>query len=39
MPRTGCVVLPNFPHHVVQLGHRRQVVFAAAESYQRYLTW
>ncbi len=38
MPRMGRVVLPNYPHHVVQRGHDRQVVFAAAEDYQRYLT-
>ena len=28
MPRMGRVVLPNYPHHVVQRGHNRQVVFA-----------
>lgn len=28
MPRLGRVVLPNYPHHVVQRGHNRQVVFA-----------
>jgi putative transposase len=33
----GRVVLPNYPHHVVQRGHNRQVVFAAPEDYQRYL--
>lgn len=38
MPRMGRVVLPNYPHHVVQRGHNRQVVFAAAEDFQRYLT-
>ena len=37
MPRMGRIVLPNYPHHVVQRGHNRQVVFAAAEDYQRYL--
>ncbi|WP_110973265.1 transposase [Pseudomonas huaxiensis] len=37
MPRIGRVVLPNYPHHVVQRGHNRQVVFAAAEDYQRYV--
>ncbi|SFQ54050.1 putative transposase [Geopseudomonas sagittaria] len=37
MPRMGRVVLPNYPHHVVQRGHNRQVVFVAAEDYQRYL--
>jgi len=34
MPRMGRVVLPNYPHHVVQRGHNRQVVFAAALGYQ-----
>ncbi len=38
MPRIGRVVLPNYPHHVVQRGHNRQVVFAADYDYQRYLT-
>jgi len=26
MPRMGRIVLPNYPHHVVQRGHNRQVV-------------
>lgn len=38
MPRLGRVVLPHFPHHVVQRGHNRQVVFAREQDYQRYLT-
>ncbi|MCG6575934.1 transposase [Pseudomonas sp. AF32] len=38
MPRMGRIVLPNYPHHIVQRGHNRQVVFAAAEDYQRYLS-
>jgi len=29
VPRMGRVVLPNYPHHVVQRGHNRQVVFAS----------
>jgi putative transposase len=33
----GRIVLPNYPHHVVQRGHNRQIVFAADEDYQRYL--
>ena len=37
MPRMGRIVLPNYPHHVVQRGHNRQVVFAAEDDYQRYL--
>ena len=38
MPRQGQVVLPNYPLHVVQRGHNRQVVFAEDEDYQRYLS-
>ncbi|MGY2180584.1 transposase [Pseudomonas agarici] len=37
MPRMGRVVLPNYPHHIVQRGHNRQVVFAKACDFQRYL--
>lgn len=37
MPRMGRLVLANYPYHVVQRGHNRQVVFAADEDYQRYL--
>lgn len=29
------VVIPNYPHHAVQRGHNRQLVFAATEDYQR----
>ena len=37
MPRMGRVVLPNYPHHVVQRGHNRQVVFAGEPDFRRYL--
>ena len=37
MPMMARVVLPHMPHHVVQRGHNRQVVFAGAEDYERYL--
>ena len=37
MPRMGRVVLPNYPHHVVQRGHNRQAVFAGDDDFQRYL--
>jgi len=37
MPRTGRVVLPDYPHHVVQRGHNRQVVFAEPADYRYYL--
>jgi putative transposase len=29
MPRIARVTLPEYPHHIVQRGHNRQVVFAA----------
>ncbi|HDZ55648.1 MAG TPA: transposase [Pseudomonas xinjiangensis] len=38
MPRLGRIVLPNYPHHIVQRGHNRQVVFACADNFQRYLS-
>ncbi len=38
MPRVGRMVLPNYLHHIVQRGHNRQVVFACADDFQRYLT-
>jgi putative transposase len=37
MPTTARVVLPAYPHHVVQRGHNRQMVFAANSDYERYL--
>ena len=37
MPRVGRVVLPNYPHHIVQRGHNRQVIFAADRDYEYYL--
>lgn len=37
MPRMARVVVPNYPHHVVQRGHNRQVIFAARDDYRRYL--
>ena len=37
MPRVGRTVLPYYPHHVIQRGHNRQVVFAEPGDYQRYL--
>mgnify|MGYP001816440336 CR=1 FL=1 len=33
----GRNVLPNYPHHVVQRGHNRQVVFAGESDFRRYL--
>ena len=37
MPRVGRIVLPNYPHHIVQRGHNRQAVFATDDDYQYYL--
>ena len=37
MPRSGRVVLPDTPHHVIQRGHNRQVVFTAHADYLYYL--
>ena len=37
MPRLGRVVVPNFPHHIVQRGHNKQVVFVQEADFQYYL--
>ncbi len=37
MPRMARVLLPHYPHHVVQRGHNKQVVFAHPEDFERYL--
>jgi putative transposase len=37
MPRCGRVVLPNTPHHIVQRGHNKQLVFAEGSDYRYYL--
>lgn len=37
MPRVGRVVLPDYPHHIVQRGHNRQVVFAQEGDFKVYL--
>ena len=36
MPRTSRVVLAKYPHHIIQRGHNKQVVFAATEDYEYY---
>ncbi|UCO98882.1 transposase [Metapseudomonas lalkuanensis] len=38
MLRMGRMILPNYPHHLVQSGHNRQVVFVQDTDFQRYLT-
>jgi len=37
MPRKARVVLPNYPHHVVQRGYNRQAVFIEETDYLYYL--
>lgn len=37
MPRTGRLIVPDYPHHIIQRGHNRQVVFASDEDYLYYL--
>ncbi len=37
MPRMGRVVVPGYPHHIIQRGHNRQVVFAEEADYRYYL--
>ena len=37
MPRVGRVILPDYPHHIVQRGHNRQVIFAQDEDCAGYL--
>jgi putative transposase len=32
------IVLPHYPHHIVQRGHNRQVTFAERGDFERYLT-
>lgn len=38
MPRSARVVLPDCPHHVVQRGHNRGVVFVETPDYEYYLS-
>lgn len=37
MPRQARLILPNCPHHIIQRGHNKQVVFASDEDYSYYL--
>jgi len=37
MPRQARVIVPGFPHHIVQRGHNRNVVFVEDRDYQYYL--
>lgn len=38
MPRLARVILPNYPHHIVQRGNRRQDVFFNDDDYLYYLS-
>ncbi len=38
MPRKERLILVGYPHHIVQRGHDRNVVFAEQEDYLYYLT-
>jgi len=38
MPRKARVVLPHTPHHIVQRGHNRQIVFADSGDFSYYLS-
>jgi len=37
MPRKARIIVPDCPHHIIQRGHNRQVVFASDKDYQYYL--
>jgi len=37
MPRTGRIVIPNCPHHVVHRGHNRDPLFVSDDDYHYYL--
>lgn len=37
MPRQSRIVLPNCPHHIIQRGHNRQVVFSSDDDYLYYI--
>ncbi|HBA89323.1 MAG TPA: transposase [Geobacter sp.] len=37
MPRTGRIVIPNCPHHIVHRGHNRNPLFISDDDYHYYL--
>ncbi len=37
MPRSSRLIVPGYPHHIIQRGHNRQTVFVSDEDYQYYL--
>lgn len=38
MPRSARVVVPGYPHHVIQRGHNKQDIFLESEDYEYYLS-
>lgn len=38
MPRQARLVIPHRPHHIIQRGHNRQVIFAQDQDYHYYLS-
>jgi len=36
MPRQARIILPNTPHHIMQRGHNRQVVFSSDDDFEYY---
>ena len=38
MPRRARLVVPHHPHHIIQRGHNRQVLFAEPDDYHYYLS-
>jgi len=38
MPRTGRILVPGYPHHIVQRGHNKQVIFAESQDFSLYLS-
>ncbi|MHB1662103.1 MAG: transposase [bacterium] len=37
MARIKRVILPNYPHHIIQRGHNRQVIFAQNADFKKYI--
>ena len=38
MPRHARLIVPHYPHHIIQRGHNRQTLFAQADDYHYYLS-
>lgn len=39
MARLPRLIIPHHPHHIIQQGNDRQLIFREAEDYQRFLGW